>query len=183
MGTIVEKIYSLKDGRSVKIRAASELDAKAYLALGKSIMAEEIYTLTQPHELDITLEQEAQWIKSKIDNESHLILIAEVDGEVIGQLDFSNGHRERIAHTGDFGMGVRKDFRGLGIGTFLLKALIDWAKVHSELEKINLCVHQTNERAIATYKKLGFQVEGLRTKDLKYPKGLYVDTVLMGLHL
>jgi RimJ/RimL family protein N-acetyltransferase len=183
MATITEKIYQLRDGRTVKIRSALERDAEAYLTLGKSIMAEEIYTLTQPHELNFTIEQEVQWIKLKIDNESHLVLVAEVDGEVIGQLDFSNGHRQRIAHTGDFGMGVRKDFRGMGIGSLLLRNLIDWAKDHAELEKINLCVHQTNDRAISTYKKLGFQIEGLRTKDLKYPNGVYVDTVLMGLLL
>lgn len=114
MATITEKIYQLRDGRTVKIRSALERDAEAYLTLGKSIMAEEIYTLTQPHELNFTIEQEVQWIKLKIDNESHLVLVAEVDGEVIGQLDFSNGHRQRIAHTGDFGMGVRKDFRSMG---------------------------------------------------------------------
>lgn len=183
MGTITEKIYQLRDGRTVKIRSALERDAESYLTLGKSIMAEEIYTLTQPHELNFTIEQEANWIKSKIDNEFHLILVAEIDGEVIGQLDFSNGHRERIAHTGDFGMGVKREFRGIGVGSLLLKALIDWAKSNPKIEKINLCVHQTNDRAIVTYKKIGFQVEGLRTKDLKYPNGVYVDTVLMGLRL
>jgi RimJ/RimL family protein N-acetyltransferase len=115
--------------------------------------------------------------------ESHLVLVAEIDSKIVGQLDFSSGHRKRNSHTGDFGMGVHKDFRGLGIGTLLLKALIEWAKNNTQIEKINLCVHQTNDRAIATYKKIGFEIEGVRTKDLKYPNGVYVDTVLMGLHL
>ena len=106
--------------------------------------------------------------------------MAEIDGEVIGQLDFSNGHRKRIFHTGEFGMGVHKDYRHLGIGRLLLEALINWAKQNPHLEKINLSVHHTNERAIAVYKKLGFKVEGVRTKDLKYPSGVYVDTVIMG---
>lgn len=44
-------------------------------------------------------------------------------------------------------------------------------------------VHKTNERAIAAYKKQGFQIEGTRTKDLKYPNEVYIDTVLMGLHV
>lgn len=183
MGEIRAVIYKLKNGTTVNIRTARESDAEAYLNLGKSIMSEEIYSLTQTDELTFTVEQERDWLKSKIENENHLVIVAEVDGKVVGQLDFSNGHRRRISHTGEFGMGVHKDFRGLGVGNFLLKSLIDWAKSNPKIEKINLCVHQTNERAIAAYKKHGFQVEGTRTKDLKYPNGVYVDTVLMGMHL
>ncbi len=183
MGKISEKSHKLKNGTSVIIRTVRESDAEAYLALGKSIMSEEIYSLTQADELTLTVEQEQKWLKSNIEDESHLINVAEADAKVIGQLDFSNGHRKRNSHTGEFGMGVHKDFRGLGVGSLLIDALVDWAKDNPGIEKINLCVHQTNDRAIATYKKIGFQVEGLRTKDLKYPNGAYVDTVLMGLHL
>lgn len=183
MGKISEKSHQIKNGLSVIIRTVRESDAEAYLTLGKSIMSEEIYSLTQTDELNLTVEQEREWLKSNIEDESHLIIVAETNGQVIGQLDFSNGHRKRNAHTGEFGMGVHKDFRGLGVGSLLIGALVDWAKSHSGIEKINLCAHQTNDRAIATYKKIGFQVEGLRTKDLKYPNGVYVDTVLMGLHL
>ncbi len=183
MGKINDKSYKLKNDANVIIRTVTESDAEAYLTLGKSIMSEEIYSLTQADELNLTVEQEREWIKSNIEDESHLIMVAEVDGNVVGQLDFSNGHRKRNAHTGEFGMGVHKDFRGLGIGSLLIRALVDWAKDNPRIEKINLGVHQNNDRAIATYKKIGFQVEGLRTKDLKYPNGVYVDTVLMGLHL
>jgi ribosomal protein S18 acetylase RimI-like enzyme len=80
-------------------------------------------------------------------------------------------------------MGVHKEFRGLGVGSLLLAALVEWAKSNQRIKKVNLSVHQTNDRAIATYKKIGFQVEGLRTKDLKYPNDVYIDTVLMGLQL
>lgn len=183
MGTTSDKSYKLKNGASVVIRTVKESDAEAFLNLGKSIMSEEIYSLTQADELNLTIEQEQAWLKSNIEKEGHLVLVAEIDLKIIGQLDFSNGRRKRNSHTGDFGMGVHKDFRGLGIGTLLLKTLIEWAKDNSQIEKINLCVHQTNDRAIATYKKIGFQIEGVRTKDLKYPNGVYVDTVLMGLHL
>lgn len=183
MGIIGERSHQIKNGSSVIIRTVRESDAEAYLTLGKSIMSEEIYSLTQADELNLTVEQEREWLKSNIEDESHLIIIAESNGKVIGQLDFSNGHRKRNAHTGEFGMGVHKDFRNLGVGSLLIGTLVGWAKDNPRIEKINLGVHQTNDRAIATYKKIGFQVEGLRTKDLKYPNGVYVDTVLMGLHL
>lgn len=78
-------------------------------------------------------------------------------------------------------MGVHRDYRGLGIGALLLSVLINWSREHKKIEKINLCAHRTNDRAIVMYKKLGFVEEGIRTRDLKYPDGTYVDTVLMGL--
>lgn len=181
MGKIIEKAFKLKNGSFVTIRTVRETDAEAYLTLGKSIMSENIYSLTQADELILTVEQEREWLKSNIEDECHLIIVAEIDNKIIGQLDFSNGHRKRNAHTGEFGMGVHKDFRELGIGSLLIGALVDWAKNNPKIEKVNLSVHKTNERAISVYKKIGFQVEGLRTKDLKYPDGVYVDTVLMGM--
>lgn len=183
MGRIEPLNAKLKDGRIVLIRNAKEQDAEAYLNLGKSIMAEDIYSMTQAEELTFTVDQEKEWLKSKIENNNHLVIVAEVQNQIVGQLDFSNGHRKRISHTGEFGMGIHKDFRGLGIGCLLLQCLINWAKIHPEILKINLCVHKTNDRAIHTYKKFGFQIEGIRTKDLKYPNDVFIDTVLMGLEL
>ena len=175
------KNIQLKDGQIAIVRSAMESDAEQYLHLDKSIMSEEIFTLTQVSEMQSTIDQEREWIKSHIDNENHLILIVEKDGKLIGQLDFSNGHRQRIEHTGEFGMGVHKDFSGQGVGKVLLEELITWAMAHHTIEKINLCVHHTNVRAISMYQKCGFEKEGVRTKDLKYGNDQYVDTVLMGL--
>jgi RimJ/RimL family protein N-acetyltransferase len=183
MGKISERSHQIKGGANIIIRTARPSDAEAYLALGQSIMSEDIYSLTQADELNLTVEQEREWIQRGLENKDHLIIIAETNQKVIGQLDFSNGHRKRNAHTGEFGMGVHKEFRGLGVGSLLLAALVEWAKSNQRIKKVNLSVHQTNDRAIATYKKIGFQVEGLRTKDLKYPNDVYIDTVLMGLQL
>lgn len=183
MGTINDEKQRLKDGSIVVIRSVRESDAEAFLNLGRSIMAEQIYSLTQPEELTLSVDQERAWLKSNIEDSCHLIICAEVNNQIVGQLDFSNGHRKRNAHTGEFGMGVHKEFRGRGIGSLLVSAMIKWAKNNPAIEKVNLCVRRTNDRAIATYKKLGFVIEGVRTKDLKYPDNVYVDTVLMGIHV
>jgi RimJ/RimL family protein N-acetyltransferase len=95
-------------------------------------------------------------------------------------LDFSNGRRLRIAHTGEFGMSVEKSFRDQGVGSLLLEALINWATLNATIEKIGLNVHSNNERAIALYKKMGFEVKGIRKHDLKYGDGQYVDRHVMG---
>jgi RimJ/RimL family protein N-acetyltransferase len=181
MGTIPTIRRALKDGREVVLRSATEADAEAYLALAKSVMTEEIYLLTSPDELNPTIEQERDWIRSNRKKEGGLVLCAEVEGRLVGQLDFSNGGRRRIAHTGDFGMAIHSEFRELGIGSLLLEALLEWARQNPLIEKVNLLVHANNARAIAAYTKHGFVIEGRRTRDLKYPDGVYIDSLLMGL--
>jgi RimJ/RimL family protein N-acetyltransferase len=46
------------------------------------------------------------------------------------------------------------------------------------LRRVELTVHTTNQRAIAAYKRCGFQVEGVRRSSLLVD-GKYVDEYLM----
>lgn len=98
---------------------------------------------------------------------------------LIGMLDFTPGHRQRIAHMGELGMSVGRELREAGVGGALMQCLLDWAAAHPVIEKVCLKVHANNPRAIGLYRKHGFQEEGRQAKDLKYGPNDYVDTVLM----
>lgn len=172
--------FKTKSGAEVVVRSAAKRDAAALIDLTKGVIGEEIYQLTSHAEFEMTIEAEEKWIESHLTNSNHLILVAEMSTKVVGILDFCNGHRQRIAHTGEFGMSIEKTARDQGIGSLLLQVLIDWAGQSSAIEKLGLNVHANNERAIALYKKMGFEVEGIRKRDLKYGEGQYVDTVVMG---
>lgn len=163
----------------VIVRSAQIDDARGIYELAKSVIGEEIYQLTSASEFSMTIEAEEKWIQSHWDNPNHLLLVAEVNGRVVGLLDFSNGRRHRIAHTGEFGMSVDKSVRDQGLGSLLLQSLIEWAVANPTIEKISLHVHGNNERAIALYKKMGFEVEGVRRRELKYADGQYIDSVEM----
>jgi len=175
-----QKKLKTKDNRDIVIRSAVKEDAAGILDLAKSVIGEEIYQLTSSAEFKLTLEDEIKWIESHIDRPFHIILVAILDTKIVGLINFSNGHKQRIAHTGEFGMSVDKSVRGLGIGALLLQSLIDWAKSTDQIEKINLSVHANNDHAQALYKKLGFVTEGVRKNDIKYGPSNYVDTVIMG---
>ena len=81
---LTSKKIQLKDGQSAFVRSAVESDAEQYLSLGKLIISEDVFTLTQVSEMTMTIDQERKWIKSHIDNDNHLILIVEKDGQLIG---------------------------------------------------------------------------------------------------
>lgn len=169
-----------KSGAGIVIRSAVKQDAEPILDLSKGVIGEEIYQLTSGPEFKMTVEAEEKWIESHLANPNHIILVAEMNSRIVGLLDFSNGHRQRIAHTGEFGMSVEKNVRDQGIGSLLLQGLLEWATQNKTIEKIGLSVHSNNERAIALYKKMGFEIEGTRKRDLKYGEDQYVDTVVMG---
>lgn len=82
-----------------------------------------LYTLTEADELNLTIEQEADWIQQHLDHPSKIIFVAEYEGRLIGILDFACGHRRRIAHHGEFGMSVEKEWREQGIGAALTSSI------------------------------------------------------------
>ena len=107
------------------------------------------------------------------------MLVAEVDNKLVGTLDFWNGNRKRIQHTGEFGMGVMQGFRNKGVGQLLLKVLIEWAQNNGLIEKVKLGVFASNVSAIHLYQKMGFKEEGRRISDIKIAEGNYGDVIEM----
>ncbi|MDN4070343.1 GNAT family N-acetyltransferase [Paenibacillus vini] len=173
-----------KYNQIIEIRTAVGADAEVILAYNRAILSSESsYLLTVPEEYDMTVEMEREWIEETLNKENSLILIAEEHGKVVGFLDFHSGNKLRISHTGYFGMSVRSDYQGGGIGKALLQALIDWAEKHRQIEKITLEVFANNSKAIELYRKMGFVQESQMRKQIKLQDGKYVDVIGMGLLL
>ena len=79
-------------------------------------------------------------------------------------------------------MSVRKSYWGLGIGSFMLDVLIEWAKGTEIVKKINLRVRTDNQGSISLYERKGFVIEGTIRKDI-FVDGKYFDHHWMGLEL
>ncbi len=106
-------------------------------------------------------------------------LVAEVDGEVVGQLTLhSNPTRPRRAHVGALGMAVRDDWHGRGVGTALMVACLSLADNWLNLTRMELEVYTDNEPAIRLYTKFGFEIEGTLRR-YAYRNGEWVDAYFM----
>ena len=82
-------------------------------------------------------------------------------GGVVGWCDvLPNRSRVIYWHCGTLGVGLLPGFRGRGIGRQLMRRTIDAAFAFG-LTRIELTVRQGNANAIALYKSLGFEIEGL----------------------
>jgi ribosomal protein S18 acetylase RimI-like enzyme len=98
---------------------------------------------------------------------------------VIGWCDILPASLPGFRHCGRLGMGVRQDYRSLGIGKKLLMATLNQAR-ERELERVELEVYVSNQPAIELYQKAGFVVEGIKKKGRKLD-GVYEDVMCMAL--
>lgn len=165
---------------NLKIRPIEVSDAENMIVYLNQIAGESENLTFGLGEIEITLEKEISYLQSLQGNGNQMMVVATVDEEIVGNISYNGGHRLRTRHVGEFGISVRKDYWGKGIGKALLQNLIDWGKASPYCEKINLRVRDDNIRAISLYRKLGFQVEGLIKKDMKI-NGEFVDCLFMGL--
>ena len=72
------------------------------------------------------------------------------------------------------------EFWGQGYGTEVMNTLLEISFDYFNMRKACLCVCSFNERAIRSYEKVGFEVEG-RLREVVYRNGRYFDLVWMGL--
>ena len=106
------------------------------------------------------------------------ILVAAIDDEVVGVIGLHTSSRPRVNHRGEIGMMVRDDWHGKGVGTAMMRAVIDLADKWLNLARIELTVFTDNESAIALYRKFGFEIEGTHRK-YAFRDGDFVDAYAM----
>lgn len=162
------------------IRKANQSDSKALIKYLNIIGGESDFLTFGLDEFGKTVEQEEEFIKSTLKKDNSLFIIAEVNGRVIGNLNFSGGPRQRNAHVGEFGVSVLKEYWGNGIGEELIRYLVNWSKNSGIIRKINLRVRTDNKTGINLYKKIGFSEEGVLKRDYLI-NGEFYDSLTMGL--
>lgn len=156
----------------IEVRAAEFSDAEA---LTRIFADRNAYAQT----LQLPLQSIEVWRRRLTHNDdTQHTLVATVAGDVVGNLGLTRFTRPRRAHVGEIGMAVRDDWHGKGVGSVLMEAALDLADNWLGLRRIELHVHADNERAIALYRKFGFEVEGTH-RAYAIRDGVYVDSLSM----
>ncbi len=163
-------------------REAEPSDAGKFLEYCK-IVGSETDNLTFGAEgLPFTISQQADYIRKFAGNPGSIMIVAFDEGELIGTgaVSVVSG-KPRFAHRKDIAISVRKDYWGKGIGTGIMKILMDFAR-KSGAEVLELEVRSDNEAAISLYKKFGFEKIGTNEKFFKI-NGEYFAADYMNLYL
>jgi len=103
------KQITLKNSKTVVIRQAELSDAENLLNCIKTYIPTSNYIPKLESEFKLTINQEKEWINSFIINNNSLLLVAEYEGKIIGNIDLTGSHRKIMEHTAVIGMGMLQE--------------------------------------------------------------------------
>lgn len=120
------------------------------------------------------------FIKGLSENDHMLVAEVEEAGikKVVGMVGMNVPRNPRLKHSASIGIMVHSGYQGKGIGTALLKKVIDLADNWLMLVRLELTAFVENEGAVKLYKSLGFEVEGIK-KYAAARNGVYADEYMM----
>jgi L-amino acid N-acyltransferase YncA len=172
--------FLAKDGRKVVLREPRWGDLDDLLEFINSLVDEGADIIQEKR---ITREQKADWLGKRlasIEKGETIGVVAEVDGKVVANSEVARRRGFR-SHVGVLGIGVRREYRGIGIGKELMKTLIEESR-KAGLKVLVLDVFDSNKVAKSLYAKMGFKDAGRIPKGV-FKKGKYIDLLRMTLEL
>lgn len=128
-----------------------------------------------------SLEDEAKIIEdiSKDREKSYAFAIQSIDGELLGSCGYNSLDRKNGTVLVGISIGDSNNW-GKGYGTDAMRVLLRFLFGELNIRKVCLEVFDFNERAIKSYEKIGFKVEG-RLKEQTFRDGKYCDNILMAI--
>ncbi|MEI9483732.1 N-acetyltransferase [Enterobacter cancerogenus] len=155
----------------IVIRHAEPKDAEA---LRQNYMHPEVYhgTLQLPHP---SLEMWQERLNPKPGLKR---LVACIDEKIVGDLAVHVEPNPRRSHVASFGISVAAHAQRRGVGSALMREMIDLCDNWLRVERIELTVFADNAAAIALYQRFGFEIEGTGKK-FALRNGEYVDAYYM----
>ena len=111
------------------------------------------------------------------------VLAAFVDEQIAGMAGFFRSPEEKTRHKARiWGVYVKPNHRGKGIGRALMEELLRRARTQPDIEQVTLSVTSSQAAARALYLDLGFTAYGREPQAIKVG-GVYVDEDHMTLQL
>lgn len=160
----------------MEYRKPSVEEAEQLWDLMNQIDHETKYMLHEPGERRKDIPRTRAFIQESVEGQDFL-LVAEADRKLVGFISAQRGGFHRIAHCAYIVVGIRKDYRGMGIGTEFFKRLNAWAD-ENRLVRLELTVICENEVATRLYTNSGFEIEGIKRKSVCVD-GIYLDEYYM----
>ena len=170
--------HKTKSGKQITIRKACKSDASSLRNCILSYINGVSIPFTRD-EFDKSDSELEHWIEELNCNQNSLLLVAEDNGKIIGNIDVTSNRRSMLKHTGYIGMGVHEDWQNNGVGTILFQRMIECYEINNEIELLWLQVFGTNTAGLLLYRKFGFEESGRQEKFIKRYDGTYIDNVIM----
>lgn len=163
-------------------RRAQESDAKRIVDFYNFVGGETSYLSFEKDEYPMNVKEQEEEIRSLEGKKASIMLLAMDGEEIVGIATIHSSAKIKARHDGELGIVVAKKYQGQGIGTELIRQLIEWAKGNGVTTRISLDTRADNVKAVELYMKFGFVVEGCR-RNSTLLDGKYYDLYVMGMML
>ncbi|MDT2614167.1 GNAT family N-acetyltransferase [Enterococcus dongliensis] len=163
----------------ITLREAIPDDAAELLQVSRKIAQETDFLIMDEAGLGLNTELLALQLADLYESENNLLLLAFADEKIIGMASVKAARESAVAHIGEIGVSVLKEFWGISLGSTLLAEVIDWSEKESSLRRLELTVQKRNERARYLYEKFGFITEATMARGAKTLHGDFLDVLLM----
>lgn len=178
-----EQKITLKNGKEALLRNGEAADGAAVLECFILTHEETDYLLSYPDESSRDIEMEAQFLEAKTKSPNEIEIIAIVDGKVAGTAGiWPVGNKDKVKHRAEFGIGILKEYWGLGLGKALTAACIQCAREAGYLQ-LELSAVADNEVALSLYRSVGFEEFGRNPKGFLSRTAGFQELVYMLLKL
>ncbi|MFZ2205989.1 MAG: GNAT family N-acetyltransferase [Microgenomates group bacterium] len=163
----------------IQIRSLEQNDVQELLSFMNALSKEQTYIRLQGEEL--TMDEEIRYIDDfirRVREKKAIKLLAFNGKELVGVADVYL--KDKIEnHIGVFGITIKKEWRGKGIGRKLMEQTLREAATSIDgLKIIELGVFANNPVAKKMYEKMGFVEYGKLPKGIRH-KGEFVDHLYM----
>ncbi|QTA37754.1 GNAT family N-acetyltransferase [Thermosipho ferrireducens] len=166
-------------GKLVRLRAYSKDDLEKVLEYINDSEVKKCLTPGIP--FPFRKEDEEKWYQNlnPFSEKSYSFAIETLsDGEYIGGCGINNVYwKNSVATVGIF---LGKPFWNKGYGTDAMRVLVNFIFNEMNINKVRLDVYSFNKRAIKSYEKVGFKVEGILREEI-FREGKYHDIFVMGI--
>ncbi len=165
-------------GNMVRFRYLRKDDIEGAMRHINSLVNEKAYIGMQKSK---TRKQEKEWLEQALEGMrkgKSLTVVVEVNGEFRGSAGVNRKPLDANSHVCTFGLGIHGDYRSMGIGTELMKLLIQQARDVLGCRVAEISVYEPNLAAKRLYEKMGFMETGRIPEGCHY-FGKYYDEIIL----
>jgi RimJ/RimL family protein N-acetyltransferase len=165
MAILIPQKLILKDSSEVTVRSYVPGDEATSQVFTRLVAKESQNTLKYEGMPDMSRDKLTGLFTEYAGHPVNLFIAVFKGEEVIGNLRFMQRRADHpwVKHIGAFGMAVKEQYWGQGLGSKLLRAMESHART-TEILRIEAEVRSSNDRGINLYQKNGFKIEGRREK-------------------